>query len=614
MDKNWVFFPSNRKLQEEIASSLHISPITAQVIINRGVTDVSAAKAFLQPQLSALGDPMLLPDMDKAARRIVEAVRNGEKITVYGDYDADGVSATALMVLCLNFIGANVQYYIPERIEEGYGLNRDAILKLKSDRTSVIITVDCGINSCHEAKTAQLCGIDLIITDHHEPGAEIPDAFAIINPKLLKKGSRVQEFKSLRDPLTLEHLNPVTLEHLSGVGVAFKLAWAIGQHLSLQKRVSSEYRDFLRNALGLVALGTISDVVPLHGENRILARHGLEYLQHCDNPGIKALIEVAALCGSSIESNHVGYRLGPRLNVAGRIGSASICVELLTTKCDNRAREIAKILDNKNKRRQEIQQEIAESVREKIEKEIDITTNPVIILSDESWHPGVVGIVASKVAEEFNRPTIIIAVDGELGHGSGRSIPSFHLFKALELCRERLVSFGGHARAAGLKVLRHEIDEFRTLMNATALQLLQKDDLIPSLQIDAEVELNSLSKPLMSELARLYPHGEGNPLPLFTAANVKIVGQPRRVGAQGQHLSFYVRQGDTTLKAIAFGMGEEFECGMRGRRLSEAKHASCGISGKPYSIAFTPKLNNWQDQESVELEVKDIKVSSAVGQ
>ncbi|HLG30177.1 MAG TPA: DHHA1 domain-containing protein, partial [Candidatus Brocadiales bacterium] len=441
---------------------------------------------------------------------------------------------------------------------------------------------------CHEAKTAQLCGIDLIITDHHEPGAEIPDAFAIINPKLSAIGYELSSMSY----------------HLSGVGVAFKLAWAIGQHLSLQKRVSSEYRDFLINALGLVALGTISDVVPLHGENRILARHGLEYLQHCDNPGIKALIEVAALCGSYIESNHVGYRLGPRLNVAGRIGSASICVELLTTKCDNRAREIAKILDNKNKRRQEIQQEIAESVREKIEKETGITTNPVIILSDESWHPGVVGIVASKVAEEFNRPTIIIAVDGELGHGSGRSIPSFHLFKALELCRERLVSFGGHARAAGLKVRRHEIDEFKALMNATASQLLQKDDLIPSLQIDAEVKLDSLSKPLMNEFARLYPHGEGNPLPLFAATNVKIAGQPRRVGAQGQHLSFYVRQGDTTLKAIAFGMGEEFEYGMR--------NASYGINGRTCSVAFTPKLNNWQDQESVELEVKDIKTVDSI--
>ncbi|MBI4006887.1 MAG: single-stranded-DNA-specific exonuclease RecJ, partial [Planctomycetes bacterium] len=443
MDKKWVFLPSNRKLQEEIASSLHISPITAQLIINRGITDVSTAKSFLQPQLSTLGDPMLLPDMDKAAKRIVEAVRNGEKITVYGDYDADGVSATALMVLCLNFIGANVQYYIPERIEEGYGLNRDAILRLKSDGTSIIITVDCGINSYQEARTAQLSGIDLIITDHHEPGAEIPDAFAIINPKLTHRLSPIPHFPS-----------PIT--HLSGVGVAFKLAWAIGQHLSLQKRVSPEFRDFLTNALGLVALGTISDVVPLYGENRILTRHGLEYLQHCDSPGIKALIEVADLCGSSIESSHVGYRLGPRLNVAGRIDSAGICVELLTTKCENRAREIAKILDNKNKKRQEIQQAIAESVREKIEKEIDMAMAHVIILSDESWHPGVVGIVASKVAEEFNRPTIIIAVDGQLGHGSARSyIPSFHLFKALELCRERLITFGGHARAAGLKILRH---------------------------------------------------------------------------------------------------------------------------------------------------------------
>lgn len=591
MDKKWVFFPSKRKLQEEISSSLHISPITAQVIINRGIIDVSTAKAFLQPQLSTLSDPMLLPDMDKAAKRIVDAVRDGEKITVYGDYDADGISATALMVLCLNFIGANVQYYIPERIEEGYGLNKDAILRLKSDGTRVIITVDCGINSYREAKIAQLCGIDLIITDHHEPGAEIPDAFAVINPKMSSE-LRVASSELTHNSLTLN-------SELSGVGVAFKLAWAIGQHLSLQKRVSPEFKNFLINALGLVALGTISDVVPLHGENRILARHGLEYLQHCNSPGIRALIEIADLCGSSIDSNHVGYRLGPRLNAAGRIDSAGICVELLTTKCENRAREIAKILDNKNKKRREIQQGIGESVREKIEKEIDIATTPVIILSDDAWHPGVVGIVASNVAEEFNRPTIIIALDGDLGHGSARSyIPAFHLFKTLELYGERLVSFGGHARAAGLKILRHEIDEFKAFMNATASQLLQEDDFIPLLEIDAEVKLSALSKPLISELARLYPHGEGNPLPLFAATNVKIAGQPRRVGAQGQHLSFYVRQGDTTIKAIAFGMGEAYDISALG-----------GQNGRLHSIAFTPKLNNWQDQESVELEVKDIKAS-----
>jgi single-stranded-DNA-specific exonuclease len=580
MDKKWVFSPSKRKLQEEISSNLHISPITAQVIINRGITDVSAAKAFLQPQLSTLGDPMLLPDMDKAAKRIVEAVRSGEKITVYGDYDADGISATALMVLCLDFIGADVHYYIPERIEEGYGLNNNAILKLKSDGTKVIITVDCGINSYREAETAKLSGIDLIITDHHEPGAEIPDAFAVINPKL-QCG-----------------VIPHSYKDLSGVGVAFKLAWAIGQHLSLQKKVSPEYKDFLINALGLVALGTISDVVPLRGENRIMATHGLEYLQHCNSPGIKALIEIADLYGISIDANHVGYRLGPRLNAAGRIDSARICVELLTTKCENRAREIAKILDDINKERRELQQKIIESVWEKIEKEIDIATASVIILSDEAWHPGVVGIVASRVAEEFNRPTIIIALDGELGHGSARSyIPSFHLFKTLELYGERLVSFGGHARAAGLKILKHEIEEFKSFMNTTASQLLQEDDFIPLLEIDAEVNLSSLSKPLISELARLYPHGEGNPVPLFAATDVKIVGQPRRVGAQGKHLSFYVRQGDTTLRAIAFGMGEALDMTQQNGRL--------------HSIAFTPKLNNWKNQENVELDVKDIKLGSA---
>lgn len=573
MSKRWIFSPPNKSLQSEIASKLKISHLLAQVLINRGIIDITSAKNFLQPQIAALGDPSLLPDIEKASIRINEAVRRGEKIVIYGDYDVDGLSSTALMYRCLKLVGAEVSYYIPERLEEGYGLNTDAIKKLKEGGADVILTVDCGINACREADVARSFGIDLIITDHHQPGQEIPNAFAVVNPKL--------------------KTSQCAFKHFSGVGIAFKLAWAIGQHFSPQRRVSAEFKDFLLSAVGLVALGTIADVVPLLGENRILTKYGLSALQYTEIPGLRALLDIADLSNTNLDAFHVGYRLGPRLNAPGRVGNAGIVVEMLTTTCSERAVEIANFLDQENKRRQDIQVDIMVSARKKVINEINLDETTAIVLADQAWHPGIIGIIASKIVEEFNRPTVMIAIAEDIGHGSARSIPSFHILEALEYCKSKLLSVGGHAQAAGLKIHPDNIDEFRLMLNSTTAQRLSKTDLVPILNIDAEVTLSMLSKALVAELARLSPYGEGNPLPLFAAMNVKVVGQPRRIGSKGQHLSFYVKQGDVAVRAVAFGRGEQFE------RLKQ--------NGKTCSLAFAVKINNWMDGENLELEVKDIK-------
>lgn len=573
MSKRWVFLPPNKTLQSEIASKLKISPLMAQVLINRGVTDVASAKNFLQPQLAALADPSILPDIEKASIRTSEAVRKGENIVIYGDYDVDGLSATALMYRCLKLVGAQVSYYIPERLEEGYGLNADAIKKLKEGGADVILTVDCGINACNEADIARMYGIDLIITDHHQPGQQVPNAFAVVNPKLMTSSN--------------------VFKDLSGVGIAFKLAWAIGQHFSPQKRVSPEFKDFLLNAVGLVALGTIADVVPLVGENRILTKYGLSALQHTEIPGLRAILDIADLSRTNLDAFHVGFRLGPRINAPGRMGRAGIVVEMLTTTSKERAVEIANFLEQENKRRQDIQVDIMSSARQKVLKEINLDESAALVLADCAWHPGVIGIIASKIVEEFNRPTVMIAIADEIGHGSARSIPSFHILEALECCRSKLLSVGGHAQAAGLKIHADNINEFREMLNSATSQRLTRTDLQPILNIDLEVTLSMLSGALVSELARLAPHGEGNTAPVFAAMDLKVVGQPRRIGTKGQHLSFYVRQGDIALRTIAFGMGDYID------RLQQ--------NGRTCSVAFTLKMNTWMNNENLELEVKDIK-------
>jgi single-stranded-DNA-specific exonuclease len=628
--KKWVIPPLNVKLQTEISDALRISPLLSQLLINRGLTDVNSAKTFLQSTLSLLSDPMLLPDIKKSSERIIDALSRGEKITVYGDYDVDGISATALMVQCLETLSrlywnqeSIIDYYIPDRLDEGYGLSVVAIETLSERGTKVIITVDCGVNSFEEAKSAREKGIDLIITDHHEPGDNLLDsgkdtaeqdsvpcgcdnAFGLINPKLATSNYPFRE--------------------LAGVGVAFMLAWALGQIASTRagtasqvdragtvsspnKKVASEFKDFLMDAIGLAALGTIADVVPLKQENRILAKYGLSSLQNSKNHGIKALKEIAGLKDKTIHSSHVGFNLGPRINAAGRVGDAKKGVELLTTKCENKAKEIAEYLESENKRRQKIQSDILKSARKKILDDVDIDSEMAIIISDDSWHQGVVGVVASRLAPEFYRPVIIIATDGEVGNGSGRSIPDFNLYNALVKCQEYftdrkiLITFGGHAQAAGLSILKKDISEFKEIFNTVSIELMDGEDFTPTLNIDLEVKLSSISSALFKEMKCLFPHGEGNPVPVFATRNVKAVGQVRRFGVNGRHLGFYVRQGDVSFKTVGFGMGDKIDT-------LKQNNGNCSIAyvlRSPYRKETNGLYNNNMTyKEDIELELKDI--------
>ena len=571
--KKWILPNVDAGLLESLCRTLKVSPVLARVLLNRGVGSIDGARAFLRPELDQLHDPSLLPDMSRAADRIVQAVQSQERIIIYGDYDVDGISATALLLQCLCLAGADVGYYIPERLEEGYGLSIDAIKKLKAEGAEVIVTVDCGVSALEEAKVAADLGLTLIITDHHEPGPARPAAFAVIDPKL--EGSRY--------PFT----------ELSGAGVAFKLAWAIGQAFSQGKKVSGEFREFLLKAVALAGLGTIADVVPLQGENRVLAKFGLEALEVTTNPGIRALIDVARLDQKRLTATHVAFGIAPRINAAGRLGSAARVVELLTTDSYGDAGEMANELDRCNRERQEIGKGILAEVEARIESEVDLDSTRTIVLADANWHFGVIGIVASKIAEKYYRPTIMFSLDGDAAKGSARSIPSFNLYDGLHACSDHLVTFGGHAQAAGVRVRADRLDEFARAFDQHASEMLGEQDLVPTLEIDSEVMLASVNEGLAGEIERLMPFGHHNREPILAASDVSVAGQPRRVGNDGKHLSFYLRQGSTSFRSIAFGMGELAD------QLEAQKDG--------WAIAFVPKINEWNGRRNVELDIRDIQ-------
>ncbi len=573
MKKRWTYPPSNEALQASLVASLKISTLLARLLINRGIDDPASANAFLQPKMTHLSNPLECPEIEKAARRLARAVRNGERIAVYGDYDVDGITSTALLIQFFNLLKANATWYIPQRIEEGYGLNREAIERLASDAVDVIVTVDCGITSTVEAQIIRDKGIDLIITDHHEPGSELPEALAIINPRLPGSAQAFREF--------------------SGVGLAFKLCWALAEVLSKQKKVAPEFREFLLDAMGLAALGTIADSVPLVGENRVLAKHGLTALSNSTHPGILALKDISNLAGSDVSSRHVGFRMGPRLNAAGRLWTATFSLELLTTRHADKAKRLAWQLEQYNRERQKIQGEMLDSSKEKIKNEIDLDSTRVIVLGCESWHPGVVGIVASRLVDEYHRPAVMIAIREGVGHGSARSVPGFHLPAALEASSDKLISFGGHSQAAGLKIRMEEVEDFRSLINTYAAIGMKEVHLQPALHTDGPLHLKDISLSRVRELELLLPHGEGNPEPVFIAEGLRVVGQPSRVGGlSGRHLSLHLRQGDVALRGIGFSMGD---------LLTQVEQHSGQVS-----IAFTPMVSKWRG-ESVELEIKDLR-------
>jgi single-stranded-DNA-specific exonuclease len=547
----------------------------AQLLLNRSLADAEMARRFLAAPLKHLHEPDLLTGATEAAQRLHQAVRQGKLICIYGDYDVDGVTGTAILLQGLRLLNAQVDFYVPNRLEEGYGLNAEALRQLAQTGTAVVVTVDCGIGSIAEAEEAQRLGLELIVTDHHEFKDQRPSAAVIVHPRL-PGGS-------------------YPFGGLSGSGVAFKVAWALCQLATGARRVEPRLRDYLMDSMALAALGTVADVVPLHDENRIFVRHGLTRLLRTPWPGLRALLETAGLSGKArLGAADIGYALAPRLNAAGRLGCARLAVELLTTPSEHRAMELARYLEEQNKKRQLIERRILAHAREMVES-AGLDGAPAVVLASAEWHPGLIGIVAGRLAELYGRPALLIALrepDGAC-QGSGRSVAGFALHEALAACADDLVSHGGHAAAAGFRIQPHAIDGFRERFSAYAARQLGSGPLTPRLVIDAEVPLSALTPGLVDAIGQLEPYGAGNAEPLFLAGDLQIVGEPRRLGGGERHLGFRVRHHGRDMRAIAFGMAD--------------RAAELLTAGGQCSLVFTPRINEWQGWRSVELEVRDFQ-------
>ena len=555
----------------ELARALKVSPITAQVLINRQITDVEQAASFLSPKLTELIEPDDMPGVGQAVERIKQALADKERIAIYGDYDVDGITGVAILWHLLTILGGSVEYYIPHRIDEGYGLNAGAIQQLADAGVNLLITVDCGITAVDEAAFAKQSGIELIITDHHQMADRLPEASAIVYPGLES------------------YPNPDS----SGAMVALKLAWAIANEFKTDGRTRSDLREFLLNATTLAAMGTIADVVDLRGENRVLASFGLKALAESNLCGIKALIQSAELASQDIDSYHIAFRLAPMLNAAGRMGHARLAVELLTSDSEIRCYQIAEYLKDQNNRRRRCQRKMFKEVRETITATgLNHPDTKTIVLANENWHAGVVGIVASRVVDKFFRPTILINSADDIAQGSARSIEGFNIHAALTACSEYLVSFGGHTMAAGLKIHKDKIADFARSLEEYARRNITEESLVSKLDIDAVCTIGQLNIHVVKELQRLEPFGQGNPRPVFATQGARWISPPRRVGTRGDHLQIAISDNTGSVRCIGFGMGP------LEKKILEAQ---------AFNVAYEPQIDTYNGGRSVQFVLADIQ-------
>ncbi len=551
-------------LVEGIAAEVDLPNTVVKILINRKIDTVDKVRKFINPRLEDLTDPFILKGMEGAVDRITDALKQNEKIMIYGDYDVDGITATALLFLVLNRLGAQVDYYLPNRLTEGYGLSKDGILEARGKGISLIISVDTGITAAEEVEFAKSQGIECIITDHHEIGDVLPDAVSIVNPK--------------------QDECPYDAAELSGVGVAFKLAQG------LYSKLGQDLSELERH-LDLVALGTSADIVPLTGENRTLTRYGFQQIVRTTKPGLKSLTFVSGLMGKEIGTGQVVFVLAPRINAIGRLGDAMQAIRMLTTRDEQLAARIARQLDSENRRRKSIDEATLNEALEQIEEICDLENDRAIVLSSEGWHQGVIGIVASRLVEKFHLPTVLIAVDNDEGKGSARSIPGFHLYEALRRCDDTLIRYGGHKYAAGLTILPQNIESFRRKMIAVSGEMLTDEDLVPKLFVDAEIELDQIDDGFVHVLEEFSPFGPMNTRPIFLTRNLEVVGQPYKVGKN--HLKMRVRKGETVLDVIGFGFGDMV------RPLS--------MRAGTIDMAYVIEFNHWNGVARIQLRVKDIR-------
>ncbi len=583
MNRRWLISRTTPEYINYLSKVSSISPVLAQILIKRGIKTADDVSAFLHPGPTGLSDPFELPEMKRALERIKSALTRNERVLVHGDYDADGLTSTAIVVRALKAMGMDAHYFIPHRMIHGYGFNPPAVDMAKKLGAKLIITVDCGITSFDAAALAKKEGIDVVITDHHEPvrnaaGIEqsakswsefsLPEAVAVINPKL---GD-----------------NPGLLP-LSGAGIAFKLS----QAFAMDSAFPFSAADSL-SLLDLAALGTIADVVPLTGENRILLKEGLRYINNAHRPGIKSLIEVSGLREREIKAGILAFTMVPRINASGRIGDARDVMNLFLSDSSDETFPIAEKLDRTNTERQRIEEETYQAALYQLNKR---GFEGVIVLSDKGWHMGVIGIVASRIAEEFHRPTFVFTIEDDIAKGSVRSIPAFDVYQGLSACSDLLLSFGGHKQAAGVKLRETNIALFEKRMNTVVKDSLTGEDFTPTIEIDAEVALSEITTKLLRELSMLEPLGFGNPEPLFGARGLTILN-PRVVGKN--HLKMTLRQvqgrqRSLSLDAIGFDMGKHLEH-LNGSALVDA--------------AFTPTINEWNGGRYLQLNLKACRPSA----
>ena len=544
-------------LQNQLSKELGISKILAQVLVNRKIKSTAEAEKFLRASMDDLLSPQLFSDMPKVVALVKKAIENKEKVMVFGDYDVDGITSTVLVKNTLVSLGLDVLHHIPHRITEGYGLNKEIITFAKENKVKLMITADCGTANHKEVEGLRQANIDVIVTDHHEPqGVGLPAASGLINPKLKNSGYPFRD--------------------LAGVGVAYKFCQAISGSL-------------LNEDLDLVTLGTIADSVPLTGENRIIAKEGLLRLPDTKREGLRAIIDNAGIKNKKFNATYVSFIIAPRLNASGRMGSAELSLKLLMSQSYEEAQVLAKELEQFNRQRQKVEAQILEEAEEMINREINFKEQKVIVIAKDDWHQGVLGIVASKLADRFYRPAIVISLNEDLCKGSARSIKNFHLFDALVDCKELLDSFGGHAHAAGLLITKDNIDEFRKSINKLAHERLDFNDLLPSIDIDAELILSDLNETMVRELESLEPFGMANPEPLFYTRSLKLKGQVQSLSRET--LKFWATDGVTTCQVIGFGM---------------AGLLNSLMQAGSFDLVYTPKIDTWRQDESLILEAKDI--------
>ena len=578
MQKRWRILPFDPAQVEQLEAEAKIPTVVAMLLLNRGIDRADAISSFIDTKLSGLRDPENLPGIPEASALIYQAVQDEKKILIYGDYDADGMTASAILYRCLNLLHANVAYFAPNRMSDGYGLSANQIKRHHDQGFEFIISVDCGIANADEIAVAKELGMQVIVTDHHEFADCLPDADAIVHPRL---------------PET-----DYPFGGLCGAAVALKLAWALCKLDSEATRVKPAHRDFLMMAVGIAAIGTVADVVPLQDENRILVTHGLRSLKDRPPLGLAALMKLTGLASKKqFDAQDIGFNIGPRLNAAGRLGQAPLGVELLVTEDKQRAQELADYLDNLNEDRKKIERSINLAAVKQIKEKYDAENDPAFVLAGHGWNAGVIGVVSGRLAEKYGRPVILIALDQmgvKPGIGSARNGGIGNLHETLKHCTEHLIKHGGHAAAAGLTIDENQVDAFRSAFCEYFQESISEEDRMVEVVIDAEALLSQLTPQTIYQMQQLGPFGEGNPAPLLCASNVDVVtGSAKRMGGGELHLSVKVSQYGKTLRAVAFGQGDWAE------ELDQ-------VEG-PIDVVFKPVINEFRGQRNVELHLEDWK-------